>query len=159
MPGKRKITGVKPLFGQSRSKAFNTVKRKFKPNLQNKRIYVPELDRWVRVKITAKELKTIDKIGFMEFLKRRGIPLKQLDLASVPRDVGATAQRMNQISIAPSWNASKRAEPGARQNQPASRTPGHSPPLVWARPMPSAAKSCRISSPKTATCPMPTGAT
>ena len=41
MPGKRKITGVKPLFGQSRSKAYNTVKRQFKPNLQNKRIYVP----------------------------------------------------------------------------------------------------------------------
>jgi len=38
MPGKRKITGVKPLFGQSRSKAFNTVKRQCKPNLQNKRI-------------------------------------------------------------------------------------------------------------------------
>ena len=78
MPGKRKITGTKPLFGQSRSKAFNTVKRQFKPNLQNKRIYVPELDRWVRVKITAKEIKIIDKIGFMEFLKRRNIPLKQL---------------------------------------------------------------------------------
>ena len=78
MPGKRKITGTKPLFGHSRSKAFNTVKRLFKQNLQNKRIYVPELDRWVRVKITAKELRTIDKIGFMEFLKRRNIPLKQL---------------------------------------------------------------------------------
>ncbi len=78
MPGRRKITGVKPLFGQSRSKAYNTVKRQFKPNLQNKRIYVPELDRWVRVKITAKELKTIDKIGFNEFLKRRNVSLKTL---------------------------------------------------------------------------------
>ncbi len=78
MPGRRKITGTKPLFGQSRSKAFNTTKRQFKPNLQNKRIYVPELDRWVRVKVTAKEIKTIDKIGLLEFLKRRGIPLKSL---------------------------------------------------------------------------------
>ncbi len=78
MPGRRKITGVKPLFGQSRSKAYNTVKRQFKPNLQNKRIFVPELDRWVRVKITAKELKTIDKIGFNEFLKRRNVSLKTL---------------------------------------------------------------------------------
>ena len=78
MPGRRKITGTKPLFGQSRSKAFNTVKRQFKPNLQNKRIYVSELDRWIRVKVTAKELKTIDKIGLLEFLKRRDIPLKRL---------------------------------------------------------------------------------
>jgi len=78
MASKRKITGTKPLFGQSRSKAFNTTKRQFKPNLQNKRIFVPELDRWVKVKVTAKELKTIDKIGLLEFLKRRGIPVSQV---------------------------------------------------------------------------------
>ena len=78
MPGKRKITGTKPLFGQSRSKAYNTTKRQFNPNLQNKRIYVTELDKWIRVKVTAKELKTIDKIGLLDFLKRRDIPLKSL---------------------------------------------------------------------------------
>ncbi len=78
MPGKRKITGTKPLFGQTRSKAFNTTKRQFKPNLQNKRIYVPSLDRWIRVKVTAGELRTIDKIGLLEFLKRQNIPLKQV---------------------------------------------------------------------------------
>jgi len=78
MASKRKITGTKPLFGQSRSKAFNTSKRTFKPNLQDKRIFVPEVDRWVRVKVTAKELKTIDKIGLLEFLKRQGIPLSQV---------------------------------------------------------------------------------
>lgn len=78
MASKRKITGTKPLFGQSRSKAFNTSKRQFKPNLQNKRIYVPEVDKWVRVKVTAKEIKTIDKIGLVEFLKRQNISLKSL---------------------------------------------------------------------------------
>ncbi len=78
MPGKKKITGTKPLFGQSRSKAYNTTKRQFKPNLQNKRIFVRELDKWIRVKVTAGELKTIDKIGLLEFLKRRDIPLKSL---------------------------------------------------------------------------------
>jgi len=78
MASKRKITGTKPLFGQSRSKAFNTTKRQFKPNLQNKRIFVPELDRWIRVKVTAKELKTIDKIGLLEFLKRQNISVNSL---------------------------------------------------------------------------------
>lgn len=78
MAGKKKITGTKPLFGQSRSKAFNTSKRQFKPNLQNKRIFVPELDRWVRVKVTAGELKTIDKIGLLEFLKRQDISVNSL---------------------------------------------------------------------------------
>jgi large subunit ribosomal protein L28 len=78
MASKRKVTMTKPLFGQSRSKAFNTVKRKFKPNMQNKRIFVPEIDRWVRVRITAGEIKTIDKIGLREFLKRQGKKLESL---------------------------------------------------------------------------------
>ena len=78
MASKRKITATKPIFGQSRSKAFNTTKRQFLPNIQNKRIYVPQLDKWIRVKVTAKELRTIDKIGLLEFLKRQNISLNQL---------------------------------------------------------------------------------
>lgn len=78
MPGKRKITGKKPLFGNSRSHSMKATRRQWKPNLQSKRIYVPELDRWVRVQVTAQELKTIDKIGFQAFLKRRGVSLKSL---------------------------------------------------------------------------------
>lgn len=78
MASKRKITATKPIFGQSRSKAFNTSKRQFLPNIQNKRIFVPELDKWIRVKVTAKELKTIDKIGLMEFLKRQEITLNSI---------------------------------------------------------------------------------
>ncbi|GAB1421980.1 50S ribosomal protein L28 [Anaerolineales bacterium] len=78
MASKRNISGVKPMFGESRSKAFNTTKRKFTPNYQSKRIWVAELSRFVRVKITAKELKTIDKIGLPAFLKRRGISMESL---------------------------------------------------------------------------------
>lgn len=78
MASKRKITNVTPQFGQSRSKAFNTVKRKFSPNLQSKRIYVPDLDRFVKVRVTTKEIKTIDKIGLRTFLKRQGKSLESL---------------------------------------------------------------------------------
>lgn len=78
MPSKRRITTKKPMFGQSRSKAFNTTKRQFKLNIQSKRIYVPELDRKVRVNVTAQELKTIDKIGLVEFLKRQGRSINSL---------------------------------------------------------------------------------
>ena len=78
MSSKRKITNVKPMFGQSRSKAFNTVKRKFKPNLQTKRVFVPELDRFVKVQVTPKELKTIDRIGLRAFLKRQGKTLESI---------------------------------------------------------------------------------
>jgi len=78
MPSKRRITNKKPMFGQTRSKAFNTTKRQFKLNIQSKRIYVPELDRKVRVHVTAQELKTIDKIGLVEFLKRQGRSINSL---------------------------------------------------------------------------------
>jgi len=78
MPGKKKVTGVKPQFGNNRSHSLKATRRQFKPNLQNKRIYVPELDRWVRVKVTAKEIKTIDKIGLKEFLNRQGRTLNSV---------------------------------------------------------------------------------
>lgn len=78
MASKRKITQTKPMFGQTRSKAFNTVKRTFKPNLQTKRIFVPRLGKSIRVRVTAKELKTIDKIGLDAFMKRQGKTVESL---------------------------------------------------------------------------------
>tara|TARA_R110002096_G_scaffold13623_7_gene48022 strand:+ start:1077 stop:1340 length:264 start_codon:yes stop_codon:yes gene_type:complete len=50
-----------------------TVKRSFSPNLKVKRIWVPELNRFVRVKLTARALKTIDKNGAYATLKKAGI--------------------------------------------------------------------------------------
>ena len=78
MSSKRKITNKKPMFGQKRSKSFNTVKRTFKPNRQSKRIWVEAIERFVRVKVTAGEIKTIDKIGLREFLRRQGKTLESI---------------------------------------------------------------------------------
>lgn len=50
-----------------------TVKRTVSPNLQTKRIFVPELDRHIRVKLTAKAIKTINKNGAYATLKKAGI--------------------------------------------------------------------------------------
>lgn len=50
-----------------------TVKRQFKPNLRNKRIWVPELNKYVRVRISARGLKTIDKNGAYKTLKDAGL--------------------------------------------------------------------------------------
>lgn len=50
-----------------------TVKRKVTPNLQTKRIFVPELDRYIKVKLTAKALKTINKNGAYDTLKKAGL--------------------------------------------------------------------------------------
>ena len=50
-----------------------TVKRQFKPNLRTKRIWVPELKKYVRVKVSARGLKTIDKNGAYKTLKKAGL--------------------------------------------------------------------------------------
>lgn len=75
---KRSISGAKPQFGNNRSHSLKATRRKFKVNMQNKRIYVPELGKSVRVRVSTSELRTIDKIGLAAFLKRRGLTLKNV---------------------------------------------------------------------------------
>lgn len=50
-----------------------TVKRSFSPNLKVKRIWIPELNRYVQVKITARALKTVAKNGSYVTLKKAGL--------------------------------------------------------------------------------------
>jgi large subunit ribosomal protein L28 len=78
MPSKIRVTNRTPQFGQARSKAFNTTKRLFKLNMQTKRYFVPEIGRTVRVKVTTSDMKTIDKIGIVAYLKKNGFSLNQL---------------------------------------------------------------------------------
>ena len=49
------------------------VKRSVSPNLQTKRIWVPELGRYVRVKLSCRALKTVNKNGAYVTLKKAGI--------------------------------------------------------------------------------------
>ena len=49
------------------------VKRTVSPNLQNKRIWVPELSKFVRVKLSCRALKTINKNGAFVTLKKAGL--------------------------------------------------------------------------------------
>ena len=53
------VSGVQPMSGNHVSHAHNTTKRRFLPNLQKKRIFVQELNRFVTVKLTAKAIKTL----------------------------------------------------------------------------------------------------
>jgi large subunit ribosomal protein L28 len=48
-------------------------KREIAPNLKNKRIWVPELNKYVRVRVSARGLKTIDKNGAYRTLKEAGL--------------------------------------------------------------------------------------
>lgn len=57
------VTGVSPLSGNNISHAHNKTKRRFLPNLQKKKIWVQELNRFVTVKLSTKALRTINKNG------------------------------------------------------------------------------------------------
>ena len=65
------VTGKRPISGNHVSHSNRKTKRKFYPNLQKKRFYIPEKDRWVTLKITTKALRTINKLGIYEYLKRQ----------------------------------------------------------------------------------------
>lgn len=49
------------------------VPREFLPNLKTKRIWVPELKKFVTVKLTARALKTVAKKGAFPTLKKAGV--------------------------------------------------------------------------------------
>ena len=67
------ITGKKGLSGHRVSHANNKSNRVQRPNLQKKRIFVPELNRYVSVKLSAKGLKIVDKRGPYRALKEAGL--------------------------------------------------------------------------------------
>ena len=73
-----KITGKRPLVANNVSKANNKTKRRQLPNLQNKKIFVPELGKSVRFKVSTNALKSIDKDGLLVFLKKKNLTLSDI---------------------------------------------------------------------------------
>lgn len=63
------ITGKRPRVGNNVSHANNKTKRRFYPNLQKKRFYIPEEDKWITLKLSTKALKTINKNGISAVLR------------------------------------------------------------------------------------------
>jgi large subunit ribosomal protein L28 len=63
------VTGVGPKSGNNISHAHNHTKRRFLPNLQKKRIWVQELNKFVTVKLSTRALRTIAKNGTADLAK------------------------------------------------------------------------------------------
>ena len=57
------ITCKKVVSGNNVSKSNRKTKRKFYPNLQTKKFYLPEQDKWVTLKVSAAAIRTINKKG------------------------------------------------------------------------------------------------
>ena len=57
------VTGKGPMVGNNVSHANNKTKRRFLPNLQQRRLWVESEQRYVRLRVTAAGLRKIDKLG------------------------------------------------------------------------------------------------
>lgn len=73
-----KLTNKKPLVGNNVSHANNRTKKRQLPNLQTKRIYLADEDRWVRVRLSTRALRTVTKKGLKSYLKSQGLRLKDV---------------------------------------------------------------------------------
>ena len=73
-----KITGKRPRVANNVSKANNRTKRRQLPNLQFKKVFIPELGKNVRLKLSVKAIKTIDKHGLLPYLRKKGLSLQDI---------------------------------------------------------------------------------
>ena len=68
MARRDQLTGRRPMSGNHVSHAHNKVRRRFGLNLQKKRFFIPEENRWVTLRVSAKTIRTINKKGISAVL-------------------------------------------------------------------------------------------
>jgi len=70
-----RLSGKKGLTGNRISHSQHKTKRVQQPNLIKKRLYIPEENRTITVKLSARALRTLNKKGIQQVLKEEGIRL------------------------------------------------------------------------------------
>lgn len=69
------VTGKRPAVGNNVSHAKNRTRRRFLPNLHSHRFWVESENRWVKLRVTAKAIRIIDKVGIdavLADMRKRG---------------------------------------------------------------------------------------
>ncbi len=69
------VTGKRPMSGNNVSHANNRTRRRFLPNLHSRRFWIESENRWVRLRVSGKGLRIIDKKGIetvLEEIRGRG---------------------------------------------------------------------------------------
>lgn len=64
------ITGKKVITGNHVSHSHHKTKRKFMANIHTKKFYVPEEDKYITLKVSAKGMRIIDKMGISKALQK-----------------------------------------------------------------------------------------
>ena len=64
------VTGKRPIVGNTVSHSNIKTKRRFLPNLQTKRFFFVEEDRWITLKVSSEAIRTINKNGLSAVIKK-----------------------------------------------------------------------------------------
>jgi large subunit ribosomal protein L28 len=64
------VTGKMPIGGNKVSHSNIKTKRRFLPNLQKKRFYLAEVDKWITLKLSTEAIRTINKNGLYNVVKK-----------------------------------------------------------------------------------------
>lgn len=64
------LTGRQPGFGNAVSHSNRRTRRRFDPNIQSKRYWLPSEGRFVRLTLSTKGIKTVDKLGIERAVAR-----------------------------------------------------------------------------------------
>ncbi|MCD0453006.1 50S ribosomal protein L28 [Actinocorallia sp. API 0066] len=64
------LTGARPSFGKRVSHSHRRTSRRFDPNIQTKRYFLPSERRTVRLRLSVRGIRTVDKIGVEEAVRR-----------------------------------------------------------------------------------------
>ena len=72
---KSDITGKRKLLAQNVSHSNIKTKRWQNVNIQTRRLWVPELKRYVTLQLTTRDIRNIDKLGVLGYAKRYGVAL------------------------------------------------------------------------------------
>lgn len=69
------LSGKGVQSGNRVSHSKRHTRHKFLPNLQKRRFWVPEMGKFVKLKVSMAAIRTIDKIGLYEYAKKSGVKL------------------------------------------------------------------------------------
>ncbi|MFO0646123.1 MAG: 50S ribosomal protein L28 [Polyangiales bacterium] len=72
------LTGVRRKIANKVSHSNIKTKRWQFPNLQERRLFVPELGRFVRITLSTRDLRTIDRVGISAYAAQYGVDLTRL---------------------------------------------------------------------------------
>jgi large subunit ribosomal protein L28 len=63
------VTGKRPITGNTVSHSNIKTKRRFLPNLQSKRYFLAEENKWITLKVSTEAIRTINKNGLLSVIK------------------------------------------------------------------------------------------